>query len=63
MNWRPQLVALCGALTLLPGIAPSQVHRAGTTPWLITAEEFAQAASEESDRWEKLIVEKRIFDE
>jgi hypothetical protein len=63
MNRRLRLVAPCGALTLLPGIAPAQVPCAGTTPWLITAEEFAQAASEESDCWEKLTVEKRIFDE
>jgi len=36
---------------------------AGITPWLITREEFAQAVRDESDRWEKLIVEKRIFGE
>ena len=38
-------------------------RKQGVQSWLITTEEFSQAVRDESVRWEKLIVEKRIFGE
>jgi len=65
-NLPPEVVSAIGSAAsraLRSDEVRAKLLSAGITPWLITTEEFSQAVRDESVRWGKLIVEKRIFGE
>ncbi|MBI2319450.1 MAG: tripartite tricarboxylate transporter substrate binding protein [Betaproteobacteria bacterium] len=60
---RPEIVselANAAASALAPDAVKAKLLAGGLTHWVLPAEEFARIITRESERWEKLIAEKKI---